>query len=272
MAQPQYRRFDSPPRWTRDGSRANDTDSWIEWLVEERLIHDFLPAVEGTCHLCGSPVTQDASGRYWSYCFHCNQARRSVDVLVVGSYSLDNGLESLIKSYKDFDKGWTVAPVATLLWEMLGRHGDCLRRAAGENAVFTWVPPDNPDRTFDHIEKLFEVVQAPNELGWRSGVIRRNRSAPRPGPRRDQTFLNADAYDVVSDVRGKTVVLLDDLWTSGSSMASSAAALKAAGALEVIGVVLGRQLQRGSTYGEAERVFNTVEGRGWDFSECTLCA
>lgn len=273
VASAQYRSFSRAPSWTRDGSRdPNNTDTWIAWLVEEGLIHDFLPHPAGTCRKCGSPVAERADGSYWPLCFHCREQADLVDYLVPISYSTDSGLESLIKHYKDFGNSWTRAPLATLLWEGLDRHGDCVRTVAGPDALYTWVPADDQTRSFDHIHDLLTAVEAEDSFGWRNDVIERNRSVPRPGPKRTQQLVNPDAYTVTCDVRDRTVVLLDDLWTSGSSLSSSAAALKRAGARRVVGLVLGRQISRGYVIGRGGEVFAEVEARGWNFTECVLCA
>ena len=273
MASAQYRSFSHAPSWTRDGSRdPGNTDTWIAWLIDEGLIHDFQPRPAGTCRKCGSPVAVRHDGSYWPLCYHCRQQADLVDYLVPMSYSIDSGLESLIKHYKDFGKSWTRTPLATLLWEGLDRHGDCVRMAAGPDALYTWVPADDETRSFDHIQDLLTAVEAADSFGWRDGVIQRNRSVPRPGPKQTQQLVNPGAYTVTCDVRDRTVVLLDDLWTSGSSLSSSAAALKRAGARRVIGLVLGRQINRGYDVGRATEIFAEVEARGWSFSECVLCA
>ena len=268
-----YRDFTTAPRWARTSERdASDTDNWLEWLVEQRVLHDYVPFPDNACEFCGGPVAEDGVGGYWQRCYNCNQARNYVDELVAASFSLDNGLESLVRAYKDFGHEWTAAPLATLLWETIDRHGDCLRAAAGRKAIFTWVPSDDESRSFDHIERLLTSVGEPSEFDWRGDVVARNRSAARPGPGSNQVYIAPDAYSVRVDVDGRTIVLLDDLWTSGASMASTAAALRAAGAARVIGIVLGRQLKRGSTYGNSAHVFDEAEGRTWAFTSCALCA
>ncbi|WP_394614810.1 ComF family protein [Lentzea sp. JNUCC 0626] len=70
--------------------------------------------------------------------------------------------------------------------------------------------------------------------------------------------LRPNEYTVEADVAGKRVLLVDDQWTSGASLQSSAIALKRAGATRVVGLVIGRRLDAAPT-GE------------FDWGACVLC-
>ena len=202
-------------------------------------------------------------------CYHCKLAGEHLDFLLAPSYSLDNGLESLVKWYKDFQHRWPVqVPLASLLADAVRRHGACLDAYLGADAVHTWVPSDDTTRTFDHIEELVNAIDETRDFGWTKDVIARNTAYPRPG--RGNPYLLKESYTVMSDVQGRNVLLLDDLWTSGASMASAAAALKDAGASRVAGLVLGRQLRRDNEHGHAQDVFSEVEARGWAFDDCGI--
>lgn len=68
------------------------------------------------------------------------------------------------------------------------------------------------------------------------------------------------------------MLLLDDTWTSGASMISSAAALKRAGARAVIGLTLGRQLNIDGHFGSTDTIMESISARPWRNSECLLCS
>lgn len=73
-------------------------------------------------------------------------------------------------------------------------------------------------------------------------------------------------------VEGSSVLLLDDTWTSGSSAASSATALKDAGASHVTVLTLGRQLNLETNYGSTAEIYDGRHGEDWDLSDCVICA
>lgn len=68
-----------------------------------------------------------------------------------------------------------------------------------------------------------------------------------------------------------TVWLLDDLWTSGSSMSSAAAALKDGGADTLVGIVLGRQMNRDNNWNNNRVIAAAAAGRSWTGITCSLC-
>lgn len=252
-----------PPRDARD---------WVRWLRDNGIIHDFLPQLDQVCDLCGKGVSTGAMGTKYSHCFNCQSYPQYLDALIVGSYSLFAGLESLVGTFKDNPGSdgkpvwWKRLPLGSLLYAILRKHGSCIERALGPDAVFTWVPSDNPYRSFDHIEEIINAVEGQAEdYPWRKGLIVRDRSVARPA----RNAVSAAAYTVEEDVDGKSILLLDDLWTSGASMVSAAAALKAAGAATVVGVVLGRQVNP-ELSGQAE-LAQEVSVRGWSLNECSLC-
>ena len=89
-------------------------------------------------------------------------------------------------------------------------------------------------------------------------------------PARAQVKPQAYGVDAAA-VRGRSVLLLDDTWTSGSSLVSAAAALKDAGASYVVGLTLGRQLNTAGHYGSTDEILQDVQERRWTSDECVLC-
>lgn len=243
----------------------HSTDDWIRWIQGEQLLHEFAPTPSGTCSFCGG-VSNPAYTRCWD-CGHDYSG--ILDDLLAASYSLDSGLESLLHRYKDWTGyEWAALPLATILYTALSKHKQCLELTLGANPVYTWVPSNNPNRKFDHIERLIDSITGLRAAyPWEAGIITRNPQETRPGRRE----LKPEAY-VVDRARlaGRSVLLVDDVWTSGSSMVSAAKALKDAGAPSVVGLVLGRQLNRNYTGFQAQDVYATVAARGWTFDECSL--
>ena len=87
------------------------------------------------------------------------------------------------------------------------------------------------------------------ELGRRTGLpvesmLRRTKNTPpqvdMTGPENRRANIEA-AFECVADVRGRRVILVDDVVTTGSTMGACAAPLKAAGASKVWGLAFARQ-------------------------------
>jgi hypothetical protein len=71
-----------------------------------------------------------------------------------------------------------------------------------------------------------------------------------------------------------TVLLVDDMWTTGASAQSAACALKLAGASSVGVLTLGRHVDPAGRYPAkalTERYLTDAATQGWDWSRCRLC-
>ena len=101
------------------------------------------------------------------------------------------------------------------------------------------------------------------------GLLTRDASTGRP--RRGE--LKPSAYKAHPFlIEGSSVLLVDDTWTSGASAASSAAALKEAGAVHVTVLTLGRQLNLTNNYGSTAELYGDRAGEDWDLDDCVICA
>ena len=82
-------------------------------------------------------------------------------------------------------------------------------------------------------------------------------------------------FQGTAEVDGRSVLLIDDTWTTGAHAQSGAAALKAAGAGPVAILTLGRHFQpdqRGE-HGEAAKAYlSAARQRGWSWGRCALCS
>lgn len=263
-----YTQFPTPE--VRQGHNVMD---WVTWLRENGIVRDFLPAASNVCDLCGKPCGARDDGEKWPLCYNCQGYAAYIDALVVGSYSFYAGLESLVGTYKDNvgpdgrPVSWKRLPLSAILWAVLYKHKSCIDRVLGADPIYTWVPSDNQSRGFDHVEEIIKGVKGQWEAHpWVAGVVTRNRSYPRP----DRNHVNRLSYRVNTEVSGRGILLLDDLWTTGGSMVSAAAALKDAGASAVVGLVLGRQVNPSLAGHDA--LAAEVADREWKLNECSLCA
>lgn len=99
-------------------------------------------------------------------------------------------------------------------------------------------------RGFNQSESLSEAIAARLNLAHRPRWLRRVRNTPHQtatsaGQRRDNVKLAFRAAQVA--LKGKTVLLIDDVLTTGSTASDAARALRAAGASKIVVAVLAQK-------------------------------
>jgi hypothetical protein len=192
------------------------------------------------CATCRGPARAD-----YLYCFHCGLQAESApgllaDVVVPVSYAMKGGeLAHDLWVYKSAlaGAGRAQAALLALLLVFLRDHGSCAWRLAGGGApTHLAVVPSTRGRHGPH---PLQVLVAPAlALPWVHLAIRAHQDPPDP----DDRYLSLDRFAVRQRLPRAQVLLLDDTWTTGSRAQSAAAALKLAGAVRVVVVVLGRHL------------------------------
>ncbi len=242
---------------------------WMGWLLQQDVLREAAPRPAASCSLCGGAVGMTYSGSPFSRCPQCNRYGDALDALVPMTYSLDQGLESMLHRYKDFGVTWLEGPLWSLQWHFTSRHGDCIKKAYGPFDLALTIPSNNTTRGFNHLQR---ITQPPDDrqpaFSWRHDTIGRVPGVSRPG----RGELKPEAYRIVDGaVDGKSVILFDDTWTSGSSIASAAAVLRESGATSVTALTLGRQLNSSSTYLNNQELVGEVRARGWG-SSCVICS
>jgi len=131
--------------------------------------------------------------------------------------------------------------------------------------IATIVPTGNHLRGFDHLGLV--ILQIDNwSVEWDLSIVSKAKGG-RPG----RGVVDPSYYSISpsADVDGKTVLLMDDTWTSGSSMASAARALKDAGAKSVVAMPIGRQLN--ARFGDADSLMRITGNRGYINEKCVIC-
>lgn len=170
-------------------------------------------------------------------CWQCNRHHRDFsaeladDVVPISIAEKDRQLARVLFQYKnnrsDEVRRKFTNELACVLAAFLAGHQACL----GEFDLVT-VVPSSQGRTPPFVDLL----------GRRISLTRRRFAetlVTRSGNNRE---MRPDSYEVVMDVRGRNVLLVDDTWTSGASLQSAAVALKRRGAERVVGLVVGRHL------------------------------
>jgi hypothetical protein len=178
-------------------------------------------------------------------CYACAHGGRWLDALAPISYSVaGEQLHHALAGYKR--GGGPVArrfalELAAVMWRYLAGHERCLVRAAGVECfeLVTTVPSGERERDDTHpLRRMVSELVAPT------------RGRYRPLLHRSEVVVAAHEFstrkfDVDGELGGRSVLLVDDTWTTGANAQSAAAALKRAGAQAVGAVVIGRYLNRG---------------------------
>jgi predicted amidophosphoribosyltransferase len=216
----------------------------------------------GVCDLCFNLT--EGYGRCWA----CAHGGRFLDAVAPISYSLGGGqLHRALAAYKrsaGCDAQRLRAELAAVLWRHLVVHEGCVARAAGVVAfdVVTTVP--SSDRRRDQGHPLHRLV------GRRIGATRdrHRRLLRRTGAEASVHEFNPRRYESTAELNGHSVLLIDDMWTTGANAQSAAAALKAAGSGPVAAVVIGRHLN--PEWGHNVERIRAFE-RPFDWRRCARC-
>ncbi|WP_338154538.1 phosphoribosyltransferase [Mycobacteroides chelonae] len=130
-----------------------------------------------------------------------------------------------------------------------GLHDDCMREAENGQGwdVATFVPSRTPRNGLHPVAGIARnVARLLADDPARGGPYRITRVLLAPGPVNAPREADAGRFSVPDDVRpvvdGKRVLLVDDTWTSGTSLQLAAAALKIAGSASVTGLCVARWL------------------------------
>ena len=205
----------------------------------------------------------------YARCYACDHGRLVLDAVAPISYSVAREqLHHALASYKRLDGDVARrlgASLAAILWRFLAEHERCLAQAAGTDRfdVVTTVP--SGDRVRDERHPLRWIV------GELVGPTRdrHKRLLRRSDVEVPQRSFSAEKFVATGPVEGRSVLLIDDTWTTGASAQSAAATLKAAGADRTAAVVIGRHLNR--EWHENDKRIRGL-ARPFDWSKCALCA
>jgi predicted amidophosphoribosyltransferase len=236
-----YRVFDRPQEtagWTKI--------EWTKWIMEQGVTPSVIADEKGVCYRCFGPLARPPGGDPWPTCFGCDYVYDGYLCATVPiCYSTPAGLESVLwRAKNDPGHAWLAAPLACLLDTFLDAHGGCLEVAYGRFDVLTVVPSHASTRGgMDHMKYLHGSL-TPWSGSWDLDLLVKTR--PDRVPRRS---VEPDLFAARRDLTGRRVLLVDDTYTSGGTVASAAGALRRAGAERVVALTIGRQLSPESAGG-----------------------
>ncbi len=201
-------------------------------------------------------------------CYACTRLEPWLDAMSAISYSVAHEqLHHALAGYKRPPPGVAdrfSIELAAVLWRHLAEHETCLASAAQIDAfeLVTVVPSSTRER--DGVHPLPRIV------GELTGVTRTRfgrllRRSPRSVAPRE---FSREKYEAIGDLKGRSVLLIDDTWTTGANAQSAAAALKAAGAGFVAALVIGRHVNR--DWRQNDRYLRRLS-RSFDWDRCCNC-
>jgi ComF family protein len=151
----------------------------------------------------------------------------------------------------------SVLPVTSVLGSMLAATIDELLPSCGESAPLLIPVPlhgtKRSDRGFNQAELIARAAakRLPKRLELATGVLVRQRATiSQVGLTREQRIENVHGAFRVHDcgrVRGATVILVDDVMTTGTTLSECARVLKKAGAERVFAATVARAFQGASS-------------------------
>jgi ComF family protein len=189
------------------------------------------------CHACGLPFEFDMGKG--AYCQHC-LAHKPVFKKLRAVCKYDGIGRQLAARLKFHDKTHLAGSMAQM---MFNAGGEVLKYAD----IIAPIPLHRTRKFFRKYNQSALLAQelakkTKDSVDYQPNLLKRIRATT------PQTKLNyaqrqknvADAFAVHGDVRGKTILLIDDVMTTGATMNACARALKAAGAKRVNGLVFAR--------------------------------
>ena len=146
----------------------------------------------------------------------------------------------IVRAYKDAGERRLAPFIAQMLWDTAlhaeraapERYGGILTAA---DAV-TFVPVTARAwrrRGFDHMEDIARAFAAETGLPVVDALVKRGSADQRALGRTGRQASALGAYEVVADVGGERLLLLDDVITTGATIAAAASSLSASGAARV---------------------------------------
>lgn len=191
------------------------------------------------CPRCGAPFGN-------LLCTECRGLEMACDRCLAAAV-FDGVPARLIRAYKDAGERRLAPVIAELMLDATrtaeeqdgGRWGGLLREA---DAV-TFVPATSAAfqrRGFDHMETVARVFSERSGIPLLDALAKHGHSDQRALGRLGRREQAHGTYQVVTDVQGQRLLLLDDVITTGATISAAADALKRAGAAHVDGLALAR--------------------------------
>ena len=189
------------------------------------------------CPRCSAPF-----GR--TVCTECSRAT-ALDWCVAAA-TFDGPAPDVVRGYKDAGERRLAPYIARVMADALAGALPYAPEGLGSLAAYdalTFVPATATAfrrRGFDHMEEVARLVSAFVGMPLADALAKRGRADQRRLGRAARAERSAGAYEAVLPVSGASMLLLDDVVTTGATMGEAARTLKLAGAVRVAGLAFAR--------------------------------
>lgn len=192
---------------------------------------------EGACRGCGYPAGPSAVHR--EDCFRCRGGKLGLTgAAMVARYR--GGTKEVIKSLKfrgETTLAGMIAELMTARWRESEFYGkaDFILPVALHKKRKRW-------RGFDQALLLSKAISERSGLPVREGILLRIKETPPQAMlRRAERLKNLEgAFQAKGDLKGAKIVLVDDVMTTGATMAECARVCRAAGAARIYALTFAR--------------------------------
>lgn len=245
-------------------------EAWVGWVQDQGVGTSVRPDEVGVCRTCWTPTKKGPDGTPYQQCWDCRTHFGNVlEAAIPISYSLPDDLMSMIWQVKNASgMEWLRRPLVSILYRFLEQHLSCIERSVGGAFDLITVVPSHPSRRngVDHLKTLQRTVTTWPQK-WDLDLLDKQMPT-RADTRRKSVVPGLFTLASGTQIIGKRILLVDDLFTSGGTIASAAAALQAAGALKPVALTLGRQLSADRP--EVIELLERHEDRGLDLTTCAV--
>jgi phosphoribosylpyrophosphate synthetase len=186
-------------------------------------------------------------------------------VVPISLYEIPGQLHHVLRNYKSGPAAnFLRTQVAAMLARFIGLHHGCFEAALATSIQAAMIVPStrSPQRTGAHpLQLAVRQVSHLNELDI--AALKRGSGAV------DHRLASDHAFVVEADVRGLTVLLVEDTFTTGARAQSASSALRLAGAARVSVLTVGRVIDPGHN-DNCQRIWRQARAQPFDFSRCCL--
>lgn len=187
----------------------------------------------GVCRVCRTFIAPE-----YSHCRRCNAINDNLDVLVPISYSEHHGpLHNALRAYKGPGGLYAYQRIGAILWRFLEEHEACVAVAGGVSAFDTVTVVPSSRAADDERSKLRQIVERIEPTASRFERVLKTTD------KESDRIYDPFRYEATEALSGRSVLLIDDTWTTGAHAQSAASCLRSAGATSVSAVVIGRHMQ-----------------------------